>query len=226
MNTASIPLLRAGRQRRARRGVAALEAALILPLMIFIIIGGAEMYLYTRVSAVMDRIAFTVANSISMQTELIDDGACTAPDHLCTYGTIMPTLLTPLDADKAAVIISVYTTDRPTSGTPTAWTSISSPNHGWTRTVYKGAGIATPTSHVSAGSLPPAIISANTQTADTVIAVELFYDYQPFAISGAFFNLLFSPHRYSRALIRPRYADLCRLTDPNDPAPANAICGS
>ncbi len=213
-------------RRHAQRGVAALEAAIVLPLMVFIILGGVELYLYTRVIAIMDRVAFTLANSISIQTQLIDDGNCTAPDHLCTYGTIMPTLLMPLASPNASVIISVYATDRPSSGAPTAWTNISSPNHGWTRTVYQGSAAAAPISRISTTSLPAAIISNNVQTADTVIAVELFYDYKPFAISGAFFNLLFNTHQYSRALIRPRYADLCRLTDPMNPAPANSVCGS
>lgn len=191
--------------------------------MIFIIIGGVELYLYTRVIAIMDRVAFTLANSISIQTSLAGgNDTCTAPDHLCTYGAIMPTLLTPLAAQNAAVIISVYATNRPSSGAPTAWTNISSPDHGWTRTVYQGAQAAAPASRISAASLPAAIISNNTQTADTLIAVEVFYEYKPFAVSGAFFKLLFNPHQYSRALIRPRYADLCNLS----PVSANSIgCG-
>jgi hypothetical protein len=215
------------RRRRARRGVAALEAVIVLPLMVFIIIGGVEMYLYTRVMAVMDRVAFTLANSISIQTSLIDGGPCASPDHICTYGAIIPPLLMPMAPKNAAVIISVYATNTPfNGGPPSRWTSISSPNHGWTKTVYQGASAAAPVSRITAASLPTAIISRNLQTADTVIAVEVFYKYQPFAFSGAFFNLLFKSQQYSRALIRPRYADLCRLIDPANPPPANSICGS
>lgn len=225
--TQPAPIQVSARRRRARRGVAALEAVLVLPLMVFIIIGGVEMYMYTRVVAVMDRVAFTLANSISVQTGLTDDGNCTSPDHICTYGVIAPTLLTPLDAKSAAVIISVYATNTPFGGSPpNAWTNISSPNHGWTKVVYQGANAATPTSRITAAGLPTSIISRNVQTADTLIAVEVFYRYQPFAFSGAFFKLFFNPQQYSRALIRPRYADLCRLINPANPAPANSICGS
>lgn len=199
----------------------------MLPLMFFIIVGGVELYMYTRVAAVMDRVAFTLANSFSMQQRLNVGGSCTSPDNICTYGTVVPTLLTPLAAKNAAAIVSVYATNTPQGGGgPTAWTAISAPNHGWTRTIYQGASAAAPTSRVSAASLPTAIISRNLRTADTVIVVELFYYYQPFAISGAFFNLLANPQRYSRVLIRPRYGDLCRLTDPNNPAPVNSVCGS
>jgi hypothetical protein len=221
------------RRRRARRGVAALEAVIVLPLMFFIIVGGVEMYLYTRVIAVMDRVAFTLANSISIQTSLIDGASpCTtpaqmSPDHICTYGTITPTLLMPMDPANAAIIVSVYATNTPSNGNPpSAWTNISSPNHGWRKIIYQGAKAATPTSRITAASLPTSIISRNLQTADTVIAVEVFYKYQPFAFSGAFFRLFFNPQQYSRALIRPRYADLCRLIDPVNPPPANSICGS
>lgn len=216
------------RRRRARRGVAALEAVIVLPLMFFIIVGGVEMYLYTRVTAIIDRVAFTLANSISIQTNLIDGTTpCTSPDHICTYGTIAPTLLMPLNPDNAKVIVSVYATNTPfNGGPPSQWTSISSPNHGWTKVVYNGQASGTPTSRITAASLPTTIISRNVQTADTVIAVEVFYKYKPFAFSGAFFNLFFNSQQYSRALIRPRYADLCRLIDPTNPPPANSICGS
>ncbi|TAN27926.1 MAG: hypothetical protein EPN31_09630 [Castellaniella sp.] len=225
--TESAQVRASARRRRARRGVAALEAVIVLPLMVFIIIGGVEMYLYTRVMAVMDRVAFTLANSISIQTSLTDDSNCTSPDHICTYGVLVPTLLMPLAPKNAAVIISVYATNTPfNGGPPSAWTNISSPNHGWTKIVYQGASAATPTSQISAATLPTSIISRNLQTADTVIVVEVFYKYQPFAFSGAFFKLFFNPQQYSRALIRPRYADLCRLINPANPAPANSICGS
>lgn len=230
MNMAStLSPIRAGarRRRHGRRGVAALEAVIVLPLMVFIIIGGMELYFYTRVISIMDRVAFTLANSISMQPTVSDGGACTSPSQICTYGTIMPTMLTPLDAKDAAAIISVYATNTPQGGRgPTAWTSLSAPNHGWTRTVFRGASAAAPTSRISAANLPAGIISNNLRTADTMIVVEIFYKYEPFAISGAFFDLVFNPQQYSRSLIRPRYSDLCRLTDPNNPVPANSICGS
>lgn len=219
---------RAGaRRRRARRGVAALEAVFVLPLMVFIIVGGIELYLYARGIAIMDRVAFTLANSISLQTSLIDDASCSSPNRLCTYGAIMPTLLTPLAAENASAIISVYATNEPSGGSgPSAWTSISSPNHGWTETVYQGADAGTPASRVSAASLPPAIISNNLRTADTVIVAELFYTYTPFAVSSSLFNVFLNTRQYSRALIRPRYADLCTLSDPSNPAPVNSVCGS
>lgn len=181
--------------------------------------------MYTRVIAVMDRVAFTLVNSISIQTSLIDDGSCSSPDRLCTYGAIMPTLLTPLDAKNASAIISVYATNTPVgSSGPSAWTSISSSNHGWTHTVYQGTEAEAPASRVSAANLPTALISKNPRTADTVIVVELFYTYTPFAVSSSLFNLFFDSQQYSRALIRPRYADLC--SDPSNPAPANSVCGS
>lgn len=223
MNTTP-PFLQSARRRHARRGVAALEAVVILPLMIFIIIGGMELYLYTRVIAVMDRVAFTLANSISIQTSVTGSGDCKSPNQLCTYGTIMPTLLTPLAAQNAAVIISVHASNRPSSGAPTAWTNIGPLNHGWTRTVHQGGNVGAPTSRISASSLPAAIISNNVRTADTVIAVEIFYEYKPFAISSGFFKLLFNTQQYSHALIRPRYADLCWLAD--NPPPPNTQCGT
>jgi len=215
----------AGR-RFAQRGVAALEAVIVLPLMVFIIIGGVEMYLYTRVAAIMDRVAFTLANSISIQQNgLVNDtGACTsATNHLCVYETLIPLLMTPLDyADHGAVIVSVYATNAPSNGNPpTTWKTISAPNNGWTKT-FKGSGAPTPTSRITNASLPTTLISRNIQTADTIIVVEVFYEYTPFAMSGRFFGLLFNTHQYSHAIIRPRYIDLCTLTPPG----GGTVCGT
>jgi hypothetical protein len=208
------------RRRFAQRGVAALEAVLVLPLMVFIVIGGVEMYLYTRVAAILDRVAFTLANSISIQQDpLVDDTNCTTPGHICTYGTLMPQLMQPLDyANKGAVILSLYATDAPSNGNPpTLWRAIASPNRGWTKT-YQGASAPTPTSRITNANLPTTLISHNTQTADTLIVVEVFYEYKPFAMTGSFFKLLFNTHQYSHAIIRPRYIDLCTLNPPGGSA--------
>jgi len=211
------------RRRFAQRGIAALEAVIVLPLMVFIVIGGVEMYMYTRVAAILDRVAFTVANSVSIQQNpLIDDTNCNTPGHVCIYGTLMPQLMSPLDyPDHGAIIISLYATNAPSNGNPpSTWTAIASPNHGWTKT-YKGVNAPTPTSRITNTSLPTTLISNNTQTADTVIVVEVFYEYKPFAMSGAFFKLLFNTHQYSHAIIRPRYIDLCTLNPPG-----GSTCGT
>lgn len=230
MNDNRPPPAKAGATRRrpagcrfAQRGVAALEAVLVLPLMVFIVIGGVEMYMYTRVAAILDRVAFTVANSVSIQQNpLADDTNCTTPGHICTYGTLMPQLMAPLDyANHGAIIISLYATNAPSNGNPpSAWTAITSPNHGWTKT-YKGVNAPAPASRITNSSLPTTLISNNTQTADTVIVVEIFYEYKPFAMSGSFFNLLFNTHQYSHAIIRPRYTDLCTLNPPG-----GSTCGT
>lgn len=209
---------RFGGRRFAQRGVAALEAVIVMPLMVFIIIGGVEMYLYTRVAAILDRVAFTLANSISIQQKNLvnDTGTCTAAtNHLCVYETLIPLLMTPLDyVDHGAVIVSVYSTDTPSNGNPpTTWTAISAPSNGWTKT-FQGANAPAPTSRITNASLPTTLISHNTQTPDTIIVVEVFYEYKPFAMSGRFFGLLFNTHQYSHAILRPRYTPLSTL----DPA--------
>jgi Flp pilus assembly protein TadG len=217
-------------RRRAQRGVAAIEAMMVLPLMVFIIIGGIELYAYIRVTALMDRVAYTVANAISLQQSMsADTSVCTAPDHACTYGTLMTQLMTPMNyAAKGGLIVSVYATDAPAgSGAgPTAWQTISGAGTGWTRT-YQGASAPAPTTRITPTILNSLnMISRNSQSADTMIVVEVFYDYQPFSISGAFFGMLGGQrHMYSHAIIRPRYKDLCILNDLSSPPPAGTVCG-
>jgi Flp pilus assembly protein TadG len=227
MNAMRRSLFDQARRRHARRGAAALEAVIILPLMLFLIIAGVEMYLYIRVIGVMDRVAFSLANSISLQTSMTgDSSSCTSPDHLCTYQTLMPTLAAPLNPADISVRFSVFATNAPAgAGSPaSAWKAISSPNNGWSKIAYQGANAPAPAGKITPSSLPASLISGNTQTADTLIAVEVFLKYQPMAISGAVFDLLFNTEHYSRTLMRPRYADLCTLEDEAGASPA--VCGS
>src|SRR5690554_1695460 len=109
----------------ADNGIAGIEAALIIPLMVFIIVGTMELYHYFRAAAVLDRAAFTLADGVAMQRELFDGGPCDKSDHICTYGAVAQDLLTPLDFSRNGwVIITAFAATEPASGSnppPVTW---------------------------------------------------------------------------------------------------------
>jgi hypothetical protein len=196
----------AWRRRLASRGVAGVEAALILPLMVFIIIGTIEVYQYFRAATILDRAAFTLANGISIQRELLDRGQCTNSNDICTYGAITRDLMTPLDYDRnGRVIFSVFAATEPTGRNPPPVRWESQPQ--WTRS-YTGSGAT----GSAVSRLEPTRGFPPANRGDTVIVVEVFYDFEPFAMSSAFWETLGGQRRmYSRAFFRPRFSDIREL---------------
>ncbi|MEC5318908.1 hypothetical protein VSX61_08130 [Brenneria populi subsp. brevivirga] len=193
------------RLRRDSRGVLAVEAALIIPIGVFVIIASWELYQYFRTASVVDRTAFMVANSLSMQRELHDNADCTSANSVCTYNTIASDLMTPLDYSRnGGMVISLYQVSSDENSAP-VWTD--APNC-WSRT-YKGSA----NSHSIVSQLTPSTdfpAPASKNTVDTVIAVEVFYDYTPFIISSAFWQALGGEKRIvSEVFYRPRFNALC-----------------
>ena len=194
--------------RRGQRGIAAIEAALVLPLVAFTIVGFIELYQYFRAVTILDRASFTLANGLSVQRELFDLRQCDRSDDICTYAAITGDLLRPLDyTQNGQVIFSVYAATEPGRNGAVTWVRTPA----WQRAYRPGSGGATglplAASRLQISQFPPA------NQGDTIIAVELFYDHEPFVMSSAFWETLGGPRRvYSKAFFRPRFSDIRTLT--------------
>lgn len=188
------------------RGMVAIEAALIIPLTLFVIIGSWELYQYFRTASVADRTAFLVANSLAMQKTLYNTSDCTSANTLCTYNRIASDLMTPLDySHHGSMVISLYqVTDTP-DGTPPVWKSTPE----W-QTHYHGSALSTEVvSHLH----PPAGFPAPSHH-DSLIAVEVSYRYTPFVIGHTFWQSLGGEKLItSTVFYRPRFNTLSTLSE-------------
>lgn len=192
---------------RARDGSVAVEAALLLPLGIFTALGAWELYSYYRALAVVDRAAFLIANSVAMQRELKDLTTCTAANVVCTYNTLAPDLLEPLDyQNNGALVISLFVTEDATQSdgaTEPEWKTTPE----W-RKLYHGGNA----SAVSSALTPPTGFPLAASD-DHLVAVEVFYNYTPFAITSGFWQSLGgSKTIVGRAFFRPRFSNLTTLS--------------
>lgn len=190
-------------RRRAERGIAAVETAMILPIMIFFIFGTIEIYQYFRVAAILDRAAFSVADGIAMQPKLYDGGPCDATDHLCTYGVIVGDLMRPVDYKTGGhMIIRLFEAEAGSGGGPATWRS--TPVWG-KRCAGDGSCADTTSSTLPTGIPAPAL-------KDTLLVVEVFQNYTPFAVSSKFWATLGGSQELSTiAFYRPRFDDLKTL---------------
>lgn len=193
------------RTRYSERGSVAIEAAVLLPLAVFMIFGFLELYNYHRAAAVLNRLSFTIANGVAMQPEIFDRGQCFNTDDICVYKTIANDLFQPLDyTSKGTIIISAYATTVPRRGGTVTW--YSQPE--WQKRYHgSGAGNVTATSRLNSSSFPPPRVD------DTLIVAEVFYTHEPFVISSRFWSSLGgTTEMYSRFNFRPRFSDLRELT--------------
>jgi hypothetical protein len=187
---------------RCQRGVAGLEAALILPVMIFLVFGCFELYQYHRAAALMDRVSFTVANGVAMQRELFDKEECTKSDDICVYRTVAQDLFQPLDyAARGGLTISAYAATASGPNNSVVWKT----DYEW-RKAFKGTtahDLDFPSRLDDKSTFPPARVG------DTIIVAEVFYDFEPFVMSSRFWaSLAGTSHMYSRFFFRPRFDDL------------------
>lgn len=187
---------------RHQRGAAGIEAALILPVMVFFMMASVELYQYFRVVSILDRAAFTVADGISMQPKLYDGGACTAPDHICTYGAIMGRLMAPVDyAQGGQLILRLYAAD--SGGGAPVWRN----DLGWSKTCTGAGACATAAASAEAPDGMPA-----PQPNDTIVVVQVRQHYEPFIISSKFWATLGgSADLSTTTFYRPRFDDLKTL---------------
>lgn len=187
---------------RSERGVAAIEAALVLPVMIFFIFGTIEIYQYFRVAAILDRAAFSVADGIAMQPKLFEGGPCDATDHLCTYGVVVGDLMRPVDYKNGGrMTIRLFDTET-NSGGATSWRSAPV----WSRSCISDGGC----SSAADGTLPAGVPPPAPK--DTLVVVQVFQQYAPFVITSKFWSSLGGSTELSTtAFYRPRFEDLKSL---------------
>lgn len=183
--------------RLGQKGVAGIEAAIILPIMIFFIFATIESYQYFRAVAIMDRAAFSIADGIAMQPDLKNKNQCQDTDDICTYGVIMKDLMKPLDYAKGRMDISVFAA----SGTSNNVKWETSPR--WS---FRCSGASSCSS--ASGARVPSSTPAPSP-GDTILIVQVDQEYEPFVISGKFWKSLGGKTTLtSTAFYRPRFADL------------------
>ncbi len=191
---------------RSPRGSAALEAAIILPLFVFFLLGTIDLYLHFRAQSQVDRAASSVAHSLSMQREIFSESDCTASNAICVYQTIAADLYQPLNFSaegRLSITVQVGVEDKNTRAV--RWAT----GEGWP--VDYGNTSIGPSRLGSTDDLPAPRVG------DTLILVEALYKHEPFALSSGFWKTLGgSLTLYSRAVARPRYGDLSTLEPADD----------
>lgn len=171
---------------RGEQGIAAMEFAMVAPMLVLIFLGGYEINRYIQIAQKVDNVAYTVADVVSQQTSITNN-------QLAVYMEAATQLMQPLTFGSSGVVIvtSVYRA----SGSANAVVQ-------WR---YTGGGTLSRTStlgNVGATATLPSGFTLNQR--DNVIIVEVYYVFNPI-MSG---YVLSQTDIYKRAIFKPRLGAL------------------
>lgn len=190
---------------RSDRGSVAVELVIIIPLMVLLMVGFSEIYMYMRAVSALEHTAFTLADSLGQTTQIINTTATTDSNDLGSIWNAAALLSAPnsLNQGGGVIITSVCeTTSSCTSplnhsntmavGVPEIWWQASAP--------WNGSGMTT---RVTPGAILPSTWPF--RNGDSAIIVEVFYTFNPFAMTaGLWPGAPGTQTLYERIYVRPR----------------------
>lgn len=157
---------------RKRRGSLALEAALLFPIAVLVLVGFSEIYFYARAVAIVERVAFSSASLIAKRATLYDCVWTNDSGYLGTHILAAETMAQPLDLKAGGMVILSAVTD-PGDGDVISWQRRSS---------YKLDDIASTIGVQNELPVLPADLDVKTVAGvgtDTLIVAEVAYRFRP-----------------------------------------------
>jgi Flp pilus assembly protein TadG len=180
---------------RSDRGSVMIEFVIIVPLMLLVLLGFTELYMYMRAVSIVEHTAFVLADSIGQMPQILNDNSTSsvnnlgslwsaamllaAPNTLSSQGGVIVTSV----CDKAASTCNPITPCVPSAASPQSLTA-ATPKIYWQATAPWNSNVMT-TQVTSTSILPPAWPF---RTGDSAIIVEVFYSYTPFAMTSVFWK--------------------------------------
>lgn len=179
-------LRRARLHAKNKRGVAAVEFALTLPIWIILLLGVSDGAYCMIVNERIDRIAYTVTDVVTQYTSI---SLANLNDIVQAAGQLMQPLT--FGNDGLVIVTSVY---KPTGQSATI------------KWQYTGGGSGTFTSNIgSVGGTPQLPNGLTLNDNDNVIISEVYYNYKPLFVSEGLFS---NSTIYRVAIYKPRLSPL------------------
>jgi Flp pilus assembly protein TadG len=197
---------------RSDRGSVSIEFVILVPVMLLIMLGFSEVYLYMRAVSLVEHTAFTLADSIGQMTTVIDDSGTTASNNLGSIWNAAVMIAAPNDlkAHGGVYVSSICdkTVTNCTATTPANPVYVQNPTMAtgtpllfWQRGApWTASGM---TSRETSGNLLPSTWPF--RNGDSAVVVEVFYTYTPFSMTLPFWsNAPGTQTIYERVYVRPR----------------------
>jgi Flp pilus assembly protein TadG len=179
---------KAGVARRRSRGAAALEVIIIVPVMVFMLFGFTEVYLYLRAVSMVEHSAFALANSLGQMQNVIDESGSSNANNLGSLWADANWLASPDTLTSNGNVIVTSICDKSSSGNNCGWNVIGTqslskgmPTICWQAEANSTSGM---NSQVTTSSVLPSTWPF--YQGDAALVIEVFYRYNPFPLVSAF----------------------------------------
>lgn len=204
---------KAGFAQFRTRGSVAIEVLIIVPVMLMILFGFSEVYLYMRAMSMVDHTAFTLANSLAQMPNVLDTTSTSNANSLGSLWSDASQIAVPDDlAGNGAVIITSICDNTsstnnncgtisggslPQSGTASTTSTSAPPVNGrpaicwqargtWTTNGVQSSFASLMTSQIAPSNVLPSAWPF--YQGDAALIVEVFYRYNPFPMISAFWH--------------------------------------
>jgi Flp pilus assembly protein TadG len=190
---------------RSERGSVIVELAIVVPLMVLLLVGFAEIYMYMRAVSALEHTAFMLADSLGQTSQLINTNATTDSNDLGSVWNAAALLSAPNSVSSGGGVIITSVCDLTTTpcGTTIQTNSMTPgvPHIMWQASApWNGVGM---TSRVTSSNILPTTWPF--RNGDSAIVVELFYTFNPFAMTaGVWPGAPGTQMLYERIYVRPR----------------------
>jgi Flp pilus assembly protein TadG len=198
--------------RHSNRGAVALEFAILAPLMLLIMLGFTEIYLYMRAVSIVEHTAFTIADSLGQMPEVVNDQAAQDTYSLGSLWNAATVIAAPNALkSQGGVIITSICDDSTGCGTSPPAQGVMTP--GTPRMLWQAQAPWTQngmTSRETKTSILPA--GWPFRNGDNAVAVEVFYNYTPFTLTSVLWaGAPGTQTIYERIYVRPRSGNVLKL---------------
>jgi Flp pilus assembly protein TadG len=192
---------------RSERGSVTIEFVVVVPLMLLVLLGFTELYLYMRAVSLVEHTAFTLADSIGQTSQLYDDNSTSNPNNLGSLWNAAAQLATPNDLTKKGGVFITSICDQATTCTYPVGTKLNptmaagTASISWQRKApWTAGGMA---SRVATGSILPS--GWPFRNGDSALVVEVLLSYTPFSMTSVFWKTPPGTQTiYERVYVRPR----------------------
>jgi TadE-like protein len=191
---------------RSDRGAVAMEFVIIMPIMLLVLLGFSEVYMYMRAVSIVEHTAFTLADSIGQMPEVINDPSTSSKYNLGAIWSAATVLATPnqLQAQGGVIVTSICDKGTQCGASLPAPESMASgtPEENWQQSAPFNDNTLMKTKETAASLLPS---TWPFRTGDSAVVVEVFYKYTPFTMSAVFWTQAPGTQLiYERVYVRPR----------------------
>ncbi len=191
---------------RSQRGAASIEFVIVAPMMIMMMLGFAEVYMYIRAVSVVEHTAFTLADSIGQMQTVINNASTSNSNNLGSIFNAASLLAQPYDLKGKGMVVVSSICDNSSGCTPVSAPTMvaGAPKLLWqAKAPWSGSTMASQNSAVTqTNALPSGWPFRN---GDSAIVVEVFLSYNPFTMTANFWSDAPGTQIISRRVyVRPR----------------------